>query len=295
MLRLLIIVTSIAIYATLGAQPPNSQLYVFDLRATDSLLTLSSPRYLSSFNQGGYNDHPNWADDNLLYASVKTVDMAQPDIYSFDLATNTRRRLTQTESGEYSPKRVMGANRFSSVRQEYTAGDTVLRLWDFPSDLSDNGRPVITLAEGVGYYEWLNNDQLVLFLVTNPNQLVMTSVTGDNRRTLATNTGRTFTRLTNGNLVYVDKSTTPARLVEQNLYKLEEAPKAIAPMRPDTEDFLLLPDGTYLAGGNSKLYRLNPKDDEPRWTEAVDLTFYGVRRVSRMALNRRGQLALVAE
>ena len=297
MLRfLLCLAVCVSTLSSLRAQEaPPTQLYVFDLRLSDTSLSVSNPRYLTDFNRTGYNNHPNWADRNILYASVKLPEMAQPEVYRFDLSDNSRTRLTQTEAGEYSPKKMTGGSRFSAVRQEYVGQDTVLRLWEFPADLSDNGKPVLPGISGVGYYEWLNNAQLALFMVASPNQLVLASTGGDTPRTLATNTGRAFTRLTNGNLVYVDKSSTPYTLVEQNLYRLEDAPRVIAPMARETEDFIVLPDGTFLAGSGSRLYRLTPTDGSGQWREVVDLSFYGFQRISRLAFNGQNQLALVAE
>ncbi len=297
MIRCLLLCLAICLTATAGvkAQAPRTQLYVFDVRMNDTSLTVNNPRYLSAFNPTGYNNHPNWADRNILYASVTLPDMAQPDVYRFDLSNNTRQRLTDTEAGEYSPKKMTGGSQFSAVRQEYVGQDTVLRLWEFPADLSDNGTPVLPGTNGVGYYEWLNNAQLALFINASPNQLVLASTSGDAPRTLATNTGRSFTRLNNGNLVYVDKSSVPYNLVEQNLYRLEEAPRVIAPMAPETEDFILLPDGTFLAGSGSRLYRLDPANGTGTWREVVDLSFYGLERISRLAYNGQNQLALVAE
>lgn len=285
---------SLFVTASLTAQAPPTQLYVFDIQVADTSVTLSDPRYLTAFNARGYNNHPNWVDANRLFASVKTPDMAEPDVYLFDLADQSRTRLTQTASGEYSPKKRFQEGRFSAVRQEMSGRDTVLRLWDFPVDRSDNGAPVISNLAGVGYYEWLNNTQLVLFLVENPNRLVMTSSNGDTPRTLATNTGRTFTRLTNGNLVYVDKSATPWRLMEKNLYQLGEPATVVAEMPDGVEDFVVLTDGSYLAGSGSKLYRFKPATPG-NWRQVVDLTYYGLGDITRLALNGRGQLALVAE
>ncbi len=281
------------LFAVLNAQAPATQLYVFDLKAGDTSVVLTNPRYLTAFNPAGYNNHPNWADDDRLYASVMTPDMSEPDVYLFDLSTNVRTRLTQTSSGEYSPKNRGSQGRFSAVRQEVSGQDTILRLWEFPVDRADNGQPVLSSLAGIGYYEWLNNTQLALFMVEQPNRLVLASSNGDVPRTLATNTGRTFHRLTNGNLVYVDKNTTPWRLMEQNLYRTDEAAVLVAEMPEETEDFVVLPDGNYLAGVDSKLYRLGTGDGA-RWQQVVDLTFYGLRDITRLALNRDGQLALVA-
>lgn len=276
------------------AQAPNTQLYVFDLRSGDTSVVLTNPRYLSSFNAAGYNNQPSWAERDVLYASVKLPEREQTDIYRFDLANSTRQRLTDTEAGEYSPKPVKGANRFSAVRQEYRQRDTVLRLWEFPTDLSDKGRPLFPNLNGTAYYEWLNNDQLAVLMRQPPMPLVMMSASGATPRTLAPAAGRTFTRLTNGHLVYVDKSQSPYRLVEKNLYRLEEPAREIAPMLSGTEDFIVLPDGSYLAGRDDKLYRLQPSQ-EVGWREVVDLSHYNIKRISRLALSNQGQLALVAE
>lgn len=291
---LYLLLCSLFLCASASGQAPQTQLYVFDLRTGDTTITLSNPRYLSSFNPVGYNNQPSWVSQDVLYASVKMPDQAQTDIYRFDLANNTRQRLTDTEAGEYSPKPVKGANRFSAVRQEFRSQDTVLRLWDFPTDLSDNGRPLFPSLNGIAYYEWLNNDQLAVLMRQEPMSLMMMSASGTAPRTLATEAGRTFTRLTNGNLVYVDKSRTPHQLVEKNLYRLEEPATDIGPMLTGTEDFIVLPDGSYLAGRDHKLYRLQP-DQEIGWREVVDLSHYNITRISRLALNNQGQLAVVAE
>ena len=80
-----------------------------------------------------------------------------------------------------------------------------------------------------------------------------------------------------------------------SIYRLEEPATPIAPMVGDGEDFILLTDGTFLAGSGSKLYRLDPAAATPRWTEVVDLSFYGLGRITRLAFNGLDQLALVAE
>jgi hypothetical protein len=275
------------------AQPPATRLYVFDLQVRDTTVLLSEPRYLSAFNPDGYNNQPYWTDRNTLYASVALPSMAQPDIYHFDLAARTRRRLTATESGEYSPKRTPEGSRFTAIRQEYLDRDTVLRLWEFPTGLQNNGRPVFTDRAGMGYYEWLNNSQLALYMVDD-QALVMASVNGSEPRPIATQTGRTFTRLSNGNLVYVDKSRQPWRLMEKNLYELNSEPTEIAPMLEGTEDFTVLTDGSYLAGSGDKLYRLQPQQDK-RWHPVVELSTYDLGRISRLTYNGQDKIAIVAE
>lgn len=279
---------------SLAAQLPNTQVYVFDITQKDTTLVFSKPRYLTAFNQLGYNNQPYWLDRNVLMMSVQLPEMEQPDIFSFDLNTNTRMRMTRTRSGEYSPKAIGDARKFSAIRQEYLGQDTILRLWEFPSNLTDNGRPVFKYINGIGYYEWLNPSQLALFLVGNPNTLALASADSDRPRVLATNAGRCFKRLPNGNLAYVSKVEPGWTLVEQNLYRLNDPPRLVTTVIQGAEDFAILRDGSYLMAGGSKIFRFDPIRT-PRWEEVVDLRFYGIKNITRLESNGFGQLAIVAE
>ena len=293
MLRPLVFAAVLLVCGGLRAQLPTTQVYVFDLTAGDSTITFSKPQYLTGFNQRGYNNQPDWTDREELLLSVQLPEMEQPDVFSFDLGRKTRTRLTRTRSGEFSPKGMGDGSKFSAVRQEYVGRDTVLRLWEFPSSLLDNGRTVFKYINGIGYYEWLNSKQLALFLVGAPNTLAIASVDSDNPRTLAQNVGRCFRRLPNGNLAYVSKQTPSWTLVEQNLYRLTEAPRVVTTCINGAEDFAVLPDGSYLMAGGSKIYRYDPIR-LPEWREVVDLRFYGIRNITRLEPNGFGKLAVVA-
>lgn len=293
--RIALAVFTLLLALPLAAQLPNTQVYVFDFAIRDTVATFSKPMYLTAFNSRGYNNQPGWIDRNSLLLSVQLPGMDQPDIYSMDLARKTRTRLTATQAGEYSPQVIAGGNKFSAVRQEYLGRDTVLRLWEFPMDLSSNGKPTFKYINGTGYYEWFNSIQVALFLVQNPNALVLASTDSDETRPLATNTGRCFKRqASTGNLVYVDKSTMPWRLMEQNMYRMSEPARVLTETLPGSEDFALVTDGSILMASGSRIYRYDPIRN-PRWVELVDLRLYGIRNITRLSVNDYGRLALVAD
>lgn len=294
MRQLLCLLICLAGCLNLQAQLPNTHVYVFDIVPGDSTVAFSKPMFLTAFNQNGYNNQPFWQDRNKLLLSVQLPEMEQPDVFSFDLTAKTQTRMTRTRSGEYSPKALGDGRRFSAIRQEYTGRDTILRLWEFPTNLSNNGRPVFKYIAGVGYYEWLNSSQLALFLVGNPNTLALASADSDSPRTLANNVGRCFKRLPNGNLAYVSKQTPSWSIVEQNLYRLNDAPRVITSCIQGAEDFTILSDGSYLMAGGSKVYRFDPIRS-PRWKEVVDLRFYGIKNISRIETSGFGKIAIVAE
>ena len=291
--KLLLLALGLLFALGLSAQLPQTQVYTFDIVSADSTVTFSKPQYLTAFNQRGYNNQPHWLDREELLLSVQTPEMEQPDVYRFDLAKKQRQRLTRTRAGEFSPKAMGDGRRFSAVRQEYLGRDTVLRLWEFPTSLLDNGKPVFKYINGIGYYEWLNSAQLALFLVGNPNTLALAAADSDRPRTLANNVGRCFRRLPNGNLAYVSKQTPSWTIVEQNLYRLNEAPRVVTTCINGSEDFTVLNDGSYLMAGGSKIYRYDPIR-QPEWREVVDLRFYGIRNITRIEANGFGKIAVVA-
>ena len=276
----------------LAAQLPSTEVYVFDYSMRDSTLRLSNALYLTAFNAGGYNNQPAWVDRNRLLLSVRTEQMEQPDIFSFDLDRRTKTRMTSTPAGEYSPKSIGSGDRFSAVRQEYVGQDTVLRLWDFPMNLQNNGKPVFKYINGIGYYEWLNSVQVALFLAQNPSSLVIANAESDGTVALATQVGRCFKRQPNGNLAYVDKSRLPWTIVEKNLYRTDDPVTVIAETLSGAEDFDILTDGSYLMGRGSQLYRFDPVRN-PTWVQVADLRLYGIRNITRIAVTEAGRLALV--
>lgn len=281
----------------LAAQLPVTKVYAFDFQRRDTTFEFTNPLYLTNFNPNGYNNQPAFIEDDVLMMAVQYPEMPQPDIFSFDLKTRTKTRVTRTRSGEYSPQAIGDGRRFSAVRQEYIGRDTVLRVWEFPTNRIDNGRPIFKYLNGTGYYTWLNSRQLALFMTGNPSQLVVGDVTTDKTVPITNFPGRCFKRLPNGNMVYVQKSNdqfTPWMLMEQNLYRLNQPARPLVETLPGSEDFVVLSDGTLLMGSGSKIYHYDPIR-KGNWREIVDLRFYGIRKISRLAYNERNKLAVVSE
>jgi hypothetical protein len=83
-------------------------------------------------------------------------------------------------------------------------------------------------------------------------------------------------------------------LVEQNLYRLTDAPRPVTTCINGSEDFAILRDGSYLMAGGSKIYRFDPIRN-PQWKEVVDLRFYGIKNISRIESNGFGKLAIVTD
>ncbi len=295
MLKIRLLCVGLLCGGLLFAQLPTSNVYLFDLTAGDRDFRFSNPRYLTDFNPVGYNNQPVFISNEELFLTVQLPSMAQPDIYALNLADQTKTRVTRTPSGEYSPQRMPDYYNFSSVRQEIVGRDTVLRLWQFPLNRLTNGRPIFRYLTGMGYYSWLDSRRLAIFIVDEPSYLALANTDRDEVTPIATRVVRCFQRMPNGNLAYVQKAEYgPWYLMEKNIYRPEAEPKQLVATLPNAEDFCVLPTGVFLMGKGSKIFAFDPLRDND-WRELVDLRFYQIKNITRLAVSNDYKIAIVAD
>lgn len=281
---------------TLHSQLPKSNVYLFDLQqVSEGEFSLENPKYLTLFNGGGYNNQPAFVKDQELWITSQGPFDGQSDLYALNLADSTKQRITYTPEGEFSAALMPDMQNFSAVRQEFIGGDTIQRLWQFPLDLQSEGRPVLRQLQNIGYYHWLSNREVALFLVGTESTLAIADTYTEAVTELAKNVGRCFAKMPNGNLAYIQKVVGGTGVImEKNLFDRRAPATPIIDMLPGTEDFLVLPNGTFLAGRGSKLFQYNRFTDE-EWKEAADLRFYSIQNISRMAISNSYKLAIVAD
>jgi len=281
----------------LSAQGPGkSDILLFLLtKSADSTWRPEAARFLTAFNRGGYNNQPNFFGNNELWLTVQfPKDTTQTDIMALDLLLKTQTRVTATlTTAEYSPTPMPGGKRFSSVRVEEDGNQ---RLWSFPLDRSDNGRPEFPKIYNVGYHCWLRDTLAALFIVGEngqPHTLQIVGTKGQKMQRIASSIGRCLLKKSDGNLLFVQKAT------EQTWYLKIWNPKTnlqeiVLKMPAGTEDFALLPDGTLLCGSNAKLFQYKASRNSD-WKEVADLSKYGVKKITRLAVSKDGKLAVVVQ
>ncbi len=282
----------------LQAQLPSSELYAFEIRREKDSIKFEKAIYLSGDNRGGYNNHPYFVDNDRLLIS-QAARGEQADIYLLDLRDNRKTQLTRTPHGEFSPKQVptfYGARTFSLVRQEFYPEDTLLRIWQFPENLSDNGSVVLPEMTTIGYYEWVNSRELLVFSVEpGGNKLYRVNLSGQ-KELVANNPGRCFhPDGVVGAFYYVQKDNNGSTLMyhRPSSYGQQGGEEKVAPTLPGSEDFIILPDRSLLMGNGSILYHLIPGKDRD-WRPIADLRSYNIRNISRLALSpRQNRLILV--
>jgi len=298
MRSLTIILAILAYTISAGAQVTSSHVYLFKLqRLNDSTYQFTQPKLLTDFNPKGYNNHPAFFSNYELYISSQLPTESQPEIYSLDLERGVKTRITKTNDGEYSPVRMPDYYNFSAVRMEFHEEDTIQRLWQFPTDRLSDGKPIFKYIHNVGYYQWINSRQVALFLVDKPNQLAIAEVDYDRITPIATNPGRCFRLLPDGQLAYVQKADYGvSTIMKRKPMDKDAEPKAVIETLPGAEDFAILPDGTFIMGYGSKIFKFKEGFD-PDWVQIADLRFYNIKNITRLAVSPGGgsafQLAVV--
>ena len=298
--------TSIIIFLTifswsLAAQaPPNTNIYLFDLVDTDSNdYKLAKPTFLTKFNSSGYNNQPFFVENDKIMLTVQVPGEKQTDIYQLNLTEKRKTRFTGTYESEYSAGLMPSFNsktldfKISCVRVA-TDEQKTQYLWQYPLDRSNGGSAILEDLTGVGYYAWSTKNKVALFIVGEPHTLVAADINTKDQVTITSNIGRCLRRFPNGDIAFVhkiDEKTWLLKRLNMSTYQ----PELVTAMLDGVEDFELLNDGTILMAKNSKIYKFNRQKDIS-WIEIADLSLYGLRNISRMAVNKSGnKLALVNE
>ncbi|MEL6923185.1 MAG: hypothetical protein AAFO94_03985, partial [Bacteroidota bacterium] len=279
--------------SVLHAQLPATNLYAFDMKqVTDQVFEFSNPQFLTGFNKMGYNNQPNFISDDEIYLTVKSAETnEQTDIYSLNLRTRVRTRVTNTVESEYSPTRVPVGNEFSAVRVE-ADGQQTQRLWRFPMDRRSKGQPVFYNIKDVGYHYWLDRTNVALFIVGSPHKLVIANTASEQQTQIMPNIGRCFQQLPNGNMAFVHKIADGFWQIRE-LNTVTKRSEMVVTTLKDSEDFVVLSDGTFLMGSGSKLFKFNKAIDRD-WVEIANFQSYGINNITRMAVNRSNKIVFVA-
>jgi len=284
------------LFFTLEAQVQTSNIYLFDLDIQADTIEFVNPKYLTEFNASGYNNHPAFFSDDELCISSQLPTEAMPELYLLNLQEGSKTKMTATIEGEYSPFRMPDYFSFSAVRMQINGRDTLLQLWQFPIDRKENGKPVFKYLTKIGYYQWVDSYQVAVYMTDSPAYLAIANTVSDQLTPVATNPGRCFRTLPNGNLAYVQKSDFENWIVmEKNMYQPNAQPTKIVDTVPGAEDFAVLPNGTLLMGKGSRLYKFDRFKDDG-WVEIVDLRYYEIANITRIAVSKDGKkVAIVAD
>ncbi len=289
LIRILVFIFVCAILSPAKAQLPVCNMYHFTMTKTSDNLKLSDAKFLTVFNDSGYNNQPYFFSDDELYFTTNYYEDDQTEIAKFDFFEEVMTRITYTQESEYSPIRVPGENEFSCVRVEMDGETQTLSI--YPEDGIGYPKRYMNNTSNIGYHCWIDENTLGLFLVEDPyHNLAITDVKSERRKIIIDKIGRTLKVSKTKNLLFVHK------LTEDNWYiksydNDNSRSTLLAKTLPGREDFELLNDGSLLMGSGSILYRFIP-GSSTEWVAVLDLASYGISNISRLIV-RKNRMVIV--
>jgi hypothetical protein len=278
------------------AAPPSTDIYLSPLRVVKGTPAIGAPVNIT--NRPGYDNQPSFTPDSkaILFTSVRGD--GQADIYRYDLASRTTTQLTSTRESEYSATVFGDGSRFSVIRVE---ADSTQRLWSFRIDGSDP-RLLFDAIKPVGYHAWVDSTTVAMFLLGRPNALVLAELHGGRVDTVARDVGRSLMPLPNWRgFSYVQRmidSTWTLMAVDVRGSGLERRTNVMPLVRmPPQADYVVwLQTSVALTAAGNELFLWRASEANGRWVSIADVTKFGMRHISRLALSPNHEwLAIVAE
>jgi WD40-like Beta Propeller Repeat len=279
-LTLFILVGSL-VYAQQG-----SDIYLFSFSIDKDQFSLSNARNIT--NSPGYDNQPYFLEDgeSLLYSSDD--GFGQTDIYRYNIKARSERRLTFTPGSEYSPTITPDGKFFSCIILEKN-GDQY--LWKYP--LQGAVPQKVSSVHPVGYHSWVNQDKIGVFIVGEPNTLKLVELGSDNASQIANSPGTTLAMIPGKAdlMSYVDLSNDNSWEIKSLNTTTNESTELIKTIRR-SQYYAWTSSGILILGDGKRLYKFDPNTDED-WVELANLTDYGIKDFSRIAISPSGNLLAV--
>ncbi len=274
---------------TIHAQLPTTNIYHFKMTKVSNQYRVSSPQFLTQFNNSGYNNQPTFFEDEVVYFTTDYYDKEQTEIAKFDFYEESLTRITYTPEKEYSPTKLPNAEGFSVVRVE--DDDKTQTLSIYPLDGIGYPKRYMNNTSNIGYHAWLEGNYVALFLVEEPNHnLAIADAISERRRIIIDKVGRCLKKNNLGEVLFVHKQHEDQWFIKSYNQSTKKSTQIIETLK-GAEDFEILVDGTILMGEGATLYKYTPGKDND-WKKMSDLEQYGITSIQRICA-RKNSLIVV--
>jgi hypothetical protein len=267
-----------------NAQLPNTQLYAGTISNLNSdKWKLDNIQFLSNDNSDGYNNQPFLVDPVTVLFVQRKITESNTDIYSCNLNTKEKSRITHSKGSEYSPRIYPLQNNVISAVYVPEFDSTIQSLVGIDSETGDQSNKFLDHHGKIGYYRHLNQKQWVTFIVDEPHILAVCDEASDTRNVFASNIGRTMEVIDVNKVLFVHKILDDNWILKEYNVKEGKA-KIIAKMPFKTEDFFRLSNGEIICGSGSKILKWD--DVNTNWKEMLDFSEYQINNINRIAMNQ---------
>ncbi len=265
----------------------NTEIHLFDISNKENKWTVSNGKNIS--NNEGYDSQPHFYDENtILFSSTRNN---QTDVAKYTISTGKTAYINNTPNGgEYSPQRIPGSKNISAVRLD-TDGKQRFYEYDFTSGKDKELIQDLVIA----YPMWYNQNIIVSSVIVKDSlNLVVSYLKTKINTTIAKNTGRSFHKIPNSNLIsFMEKDG-----YLWNVYSLDPITRHIHKIMyvyEGVQDICWLPNGLLLSSLGSTIFKFDPKKDK-RWSVFHEFENEDINNITRITVNKKGtKLAITAE
>ncbi|MBO6623040.1 MAG: hypothetical protein JJ892_07730 [Balneola sp.] len=266
---------------------PNTEVFVFDLKETDSGFNLSNPVNVSE--NEGYDNQPSFVVDGsgIFYSSTRN---GQTDIALYSFETGESQFLNNTPAlSEYSPVQTPDKSGISFI---ILSEDGTQQFWKVTP--TQNEPKILESEVVIGYYTWYTNDIYFCFVLAdddNPATFQQHTISTDDKKVLGTNPGRSLHKIPGKDAIsFIDKNTSEWEI--KAYYPESKSFETLANTLPEVEDMVWISETVMVMGSGSKLYFFDTKNSANSWELLYDLSEFELNGITRLAYHN-GKLAVV--
>lgn len=286
-MKIIILCIFLCMVSIVNAQLPETDIFISQVTKRDGKLVFSKPENITS--RKGYDNQPFFMPDGKTLLYVAVPDTAQADIFKYDFVSKKITAVTNTGESEYSPMLAPDGKNISVVRVDTDNGQ---RFYNLPIN-KINFAEHVSGTDSIGYYCWLSDSSLAMFILGNAMTLQVLNIRTGTRTLIASDIGRCMKLSNDKKSLYfvIKQNDNEWGLFEMNINTGEK--KRVTSTLTGSEDFAIMPDGTFLMGNKGKLFQCDPSSGS-NWKEIADFSsalgdFY------RISINAKGdRIAMVA-
>lgn len=288
LLRALAIAGSFLTSGLLANTLPHSDILLADISSEAGVLSLINIQNITQ--RKGYDNQPYFLADGqqLLYTSSRQHQgQQQTDIIRYRITDQSQQNLTQSAASEYSPTPSQAG--FSVIR---VAKDNKQYLWQYSSQGKADKQ--LLDIEPVGYHAWIDQQQLILFVLGEPHTLQQANTLTQNYQKLDHSIGASLFKIPGSSLLSYSKA-----LDEKQTQWIV---KSYNPGTGEQHTLTQLPDSAYyytwtpnqqlLAAQKSVLMQW--QQGQAQWQAFADVSEQCPKGISRLAVNpQQTKIAMV--
>jgi len=266
-----------------------TEIFLLDITNSSGNIKLANPKNIT--NRKGYDNQPFFHPSQpLLYYTA--MQDGQTDIWSYNLKTGVGLQITNTIDSEYSPTVTPDKKYLSCIVQRKSNGDQDLVKYNIKNPTETKMIFESQKTGKIGYQAWLNSNELITFILGEPQTLHYQNLIAKKDTIIATHIGRSL------HLIPKQKAFSFVQQIENKWLIRSFNPQKntiidITESHPKSEHYnAWLSENTILESRNSDIFSYSLLTKECKIVNLPNILLK--RNISRMAI-KGNKIAIVIE